>query len=240
MKVNIKRYFEEREKMLATQTVPGPVITISRTYGCDEGAVLKALIGKLNALGPGGMKQHLWKYVDKEILDESAKVLGITPIDVEHRVFLHHSAVVNELLSGFSKDYNLSDKEIINNVKDVIDTYARRGNVVIVGRGGVGVVRYLRNSLHIQLTAPLEARAKWVSEKQELSREESIDLIRRMDSYRRTWTEHLIEQPIDDGIFDLSLNMQHLSVEEIADIIVSLMQKRRLVPLHHAEEMSVY
>lgn len=228
--MNIKNYLDERDRVLPIPNVQGPVITISRSFGCNHEAVVGSLISKLNDLGVGGLKSHPWTYIDKEIIEEAASDLGMKTIDVEHRVLLHHSAVVTDLLSGFSQYYSLSDKTIIDDVKSVISGYAERGNVIIIGRGGVGVTRSIRNSVHVRLTAPLEYRAEVVAKANDINKLDAIAFIQRVDRDRRLWAEHLLEQKIDDSIFDLTFSMQSLRVSEITDIIINLMQKREMVP----------
>lgn len=232
MKINLKNYLEERDRLQAFQSVEGPTLTISRNFGCDEEAVIQSLITKLNQLQGEGLKPHPWQYIDKEILEESAHELGIKAIDVDHRVRLHHSAIVNELLSGFTHHYRLPDQVIINKVKEIITTYAQKGNVIIVGRGGIGVTRSIKNSLHIKLTAPLAHRVAIVSKAKRISATEAKELIQRMDNDRKAWAEHLVEHEIDNSIFDLTFNMETATVDEITDLIISLLQKRGLVSPH--------
>lgn len=235
MKINLKTYLEERERTLAQQqSVTGPVITISRNYGCDEESVVKSLIYKLNHLGGSGLKPHPWKYIDKEILEESASELGMKPREVNQRVISHHSDVVNEVLSGFLHHYRLPDKKILDKVKDIIMTYAQKGNVIIIGRGGIGVTRTLPNSLHIKLTAPLAHRMEVISKVKGISLAEAEQVIRQVDKERKAWAEHVVDKELNNSIFDMIFNMESTSIDEITDMMVALLQKRALVP---AEEL---
>ncbi|WP_258098654.1 cytidylate kinase-like family protein [Marinoscillum pacificum] len=234
MKINLKTYLDERERVLAHQSVAGPVITISRNYGCDEEAVVKLLIQKLNNLGSGGLKSHPWKYIDKEILDESAAELGISATDVDHRIQLHHSDIVNDLLSGFNHHYRIRDKTILDKVKDIICTYAKKGNVVIIGRGGVGVTKNLPNSLHIKLTAPVQFRAEVIAKVKGVSISEAEEAIKRVDTDRKAWAEHLVDRKLNESIYDVTYNMETTSIDEITDMIVNILQKRALVPAEMA------
>ena len=54
-------------------------------------------------------------------------------------------------------------------------------------------------------------------------------MIRSIDNQRRKWSEHLVERPIEDGVFDLIFNTERLSVEEMTDQIVNLLTSRKLV-----------
>lgn len=231
MKINLKDYLDERERMLSYQSIVGPVITISRNYGCDEESVVKSLITKLNNL-QGGLKPYPWKYIDKEILEDAARELGMKAFDVDHRVLLHNAEVVSEWLSGFTQHYKLPDTKILDKVKEIITTYGKKGNVIIVGRGGIGVTKSMENSLHIKLTAPLAHRIKTISHVKGISSIEAEQLANRVDKDRKAWAEHLIEKDLDPSVFDVIYNMETTSVDEITDMIVALLQKRGLVSVN--------
>ncbi|MBR09790.1 MAG: hypothetical protein CMP48_19150 [Rickettsiales bacterium] len=228
MKINLKNYMSEREKSLHKQSIPGPAITVSRTYGCDEHEFVKALIRKLNQLRDKGLKSHAWKYINREIIEESAKQLKMQAYDVENRVMVHHEPQ-SEWFANFDSHKKLSDSEIIDVIKDMITTYAKKGNVIIIGRGGIGVVKSMPNSLHIRLNAPIDYRIGIVAKQMNMNPMDAEEMIRSIDNQRKKWAEHLIERPIDDAAFDLVFNMERMKVDEMSDQVVNLLVKRKLV-----------
>lgn len=232
MKINIKEYLADKERMHHNHISAGPFITISRNYGCDEESVVRSLIHKLNHMDGYDVKSNPWKYIDKEIIEESAVELGIKAFDVDHRVLAHHADGMTQWLSNFTHHYTLSDKKILDKVKDIIKAYARKGNVIIVGRGGVGVTKSMEHSLHIKLTAPLDYRIKVISRVKGVSALEAEEMIKRVDRERKAWAEHLIEEPLDNNVFDMIFNMEKLSIDEITNAMVGVLKQRELVPVH--------
>ena len=228
MKINLKNYLSDRDKSLHRPVVPGPVITISRAYGCDEHELVKSLIKRLNQLRDSGLKSHTWKYINKEIIEESAKQLKMQAYDLENRVMVHHEPQ-SDWFANFDTHPKHSDTEIIDTIKDMITTYAKKGNVIIIGRGGIGVVKSMPNSLHIRLNAPLDYRIGLISRQMNMNPMDAEEMIRSIDNQRRKWSEHLVERPIEDGVFDLIFNTERLSVEEMTDQIVNLLISRKLV-----------
>jgi cytidylate kinase len=229
MKINLRDYLAERELMLQNRPLSGPVITISRNYGCDDKTVVHTLINKLNHLHEGGLKKHPWSYIDREIMEDSAKELGINTHDLDHRVLLHNVDHVSALFASFTHKYVIPDKKILQKVQEIILTYATKGNVIIIGRGGIGVTKSMKNSLHIKLGAPLDFRIAAVSQAKNISTIEAEEYIKRMDKYRKDWAEHLIDKPLDSSVFDVIFNMETTSIDEITNAIVALLQKRGLV-----------
>ena len=81
-KINLSRYaFErllEREKRIAR---PGPVITISREYGCPSKLIAAMLTDLINEKYA---RKNKWHWISKEILEETARKLGLTPREIKY------------------------------------------------------------------------------------------------------------------------------------------------------------
>ncbi len=80
MKIDLRKYLEERDHMHRSLLRDGPVLTVSRAYGCEANRLVRLLIHRINELGPGALKKHQWKYISKEVIDECAFELGINPM----------------------------------------------------------------------------------------------------------------------------------------------------------------
>lgn len=228
MKMNLKNYMEERDHALHTPDPPGPVITVSRSYGCEEQEFVKMLIRKLNHLRENGLKSHAWKSVKKEVIEQSAKTLKMQSYDVENRVMVHHEPQ-SEWLAVFDAHQKWPDSKILETIKEQMLAYAEKGNVILIGKGGVGVLKSLENSLHIRLTAPFDYRVSRIARKMNMNSSLAEDMVRSIDQQRKKWAEHLVEESIHDSDFDLVFNMERMSADEMADMVVNLLRKRGLV-----------
>ena len=208
---------------------PGPLLTISREYGCEANDITIKLLARINhLLDTKSVNARHWDYISKEIIELSAKELKLTPERLEHRIVHHNSGGLDDVFSSFSSSYSLTDKKIIEKVKDIIETYAQQGRVIIVGRGGAALTRNIPKAIHVRLYAPYEWRVNRAIEKHRLSKNEAEELVRSMDRERRLWTENLAGKYFDASCFDLMLNRSTLSMDEIVDTIFSLMQRRGL------------
>ncbi len=229
MKIDLKKYMNERDNMRNLRKKPGPVVTISREYGCEANDIAIKLIRKIANSQEGKITKKPWKYISKEVIDESAKALKLSPNRLEKRVIAHGTNPVNDILNGLSGSYGLTDKEIIDYVVDIIELYAREGNVIIIGRGGSTITQAIPSSIHIRLIGPLEWRIRQVAEKKGMDPTEARAHIMLRDHDRRMWTEHLTDKAFSLDLFDVVYNRKTLSSEEIVDSIFRFMQDRKMI-----------
>ena len=80
MKIDLKEYLQNRDRFNSEKNRPGPVITISRQFGCEGTLVARKLIQHLNDYPHN--YQEPWKYISKEVLYDSAKELSLSPNEV--------------------------------------------------------------------------------------------------------------------------------------------------------------
>ncbi len=229
MKINLKKYMNERDRLKALRKPDGPVVTVSREYGCGSNKVVLKLLSKISKYNEGKVDKVSWKYINKEIIEESAKELHLIPQRLEERVITHGTSMIDDIFSGFSHHYNLSNKKILETVKDIIETYSRTGNVIVVGRGGAALTHRMRNSLHVRFMAPIDWRINQISELKEITKRDAMALIEKVDNERRLWTENLSQKPFSNSIFDVVLNRAKLADDEIVDIIFNLMAERKFI-----------
>ena len=85
MQGDLLNYLKKKyEETLLKKTGPGPVITLSREYGCPAKVIAQKLSEVLsNHLDKSGMK-YSWKWYNKEILDESARQLQLDPSKIKY------------------------------------------------------------------------------------------------------------------------------------------------------------
>jgi cytidylate kinase len=207
----------------------GPVITISREYGCPAkiiaGRLAEELSRKLFVKG----KDAKWKFVTKEIMAESAKALEIEPEKIKYVFDYQQKGLVDDIISASFSKYYKSEKKILNTVAKVIRNMAADGNVIIVGRGGVAITHDIARSLHIMLEAPLEWRTVRIAENFKISEEEARKAAIDVDKKRKEFREYFQGKESDYTRFDLTINCMSFSIEEIVHIILKVAEIRKFV-----------
>lgn len=224
-----KRFKDQPISTLHKKAKFGPVVTISRDYGCPAKRLAGMLSSTLNRIELENFSKHQWHWISKEILDESAKELNLKPTMVREVANKDQDGLVDDIVKSLSqKDYP-GDIKIKKTIGEVIRSFAEHGHVIVVGRGGVSITRDLENSLHVKIQAPLEWRINEVSNKQMISLAEAKKKILHIDSQRRLIREHFEGKKVGNDAFDVIFNYLTLDEDDIISAITNLMQSRDLI-----------
>jgi len=170
-----------------------------------------------------------WRWINKEILSESAKELEVDPSEIKYVFDYEQKSFFDEILTSQSRKYYKSDRRIRKTIANVIRNIACEGNVIIIGRGGVAITRDIIKSLHIMIEAPLEWRAVRVSEKYCMSIEEAKKYATEIDKKRQQFRDYFHGRGSDYSSFDIKFNAMTISIDEMAEAIIKMMQIRNLI-----------
>lgn len=220
------KYFDNRyrEQVLRDSSQDyGPVITISRQTGCDAVAIAKRLVSCLNKEND----KVKWKWVDKEILSETARELDTGTHNVESYVKRDQLSGFSEMLMAISGRY-LSDAKVKKTIKEVVLSICREGHVVMVGRGGVSLTRTVKSALHVRLVAPFYWRVENIIRKRDINIEAAEEFVVDTDEKRyKLIINFLDKKPLNlDYLFDVTFNRSSFNVDQIAQTICLLYKKR--------------
>lgn len=208
---------------------PGPVVTISREFGCPSKVIANLLTETINKKLREKRDKNIWRWISKEILAETAKELKIDPSKIEYVFKYEKKSIIDEIISSQSSKYYKSEKKIRNTIGEVVRSIAEKGNVVIVGRGGVAITKEIPKSYHIKLEAPLEWRSLIVSEKYNLDFNKAREYAIKMDKQREDFRSYFYGRDNDYTAFDVKFNCMTLTNTEIAEAIVTLIELRSFI-----------
>ena len=83
MNISIEKYLTDRVvEDISKKSEPGPVITLSREYGCPSKIIAARLAETLSSKTRVKGKEVKWKFVTKEIMAESARELQVDPVSL--------------------------------------------------------------------------------------------------------------------------------------------------------------
>ncbi len=227
-KIDLAKYARDclqKREQNKTSLSPGPVITISREFGCPAKKIACELTDAIN----NKKKRNKWCWVSKEILAESADQLGLHPDEIQYVFDYKKKGIVDEIIAAQTKKYYKSDKKIRNTIGNVIKKIAETGNVIIVGRGGAAIAKNIINSLHIKLIGDIEWRAKNVGKKRDMDIDEAIPFILDYDKKRKKFLDYYWGKTSDNSIFDLIYNCSTISSEDIVTSIIHILEKRKIL-----------
>ncbi len=226
MITDIRKYFEKQEEPKKTKS--GPVITISRDYGCRANEVAQELIQHLNARMSVRKKPHPWKVLNNEFLKEAAKNLNLPAYKLEHVLNPHHKSLLEDFLASYSREY-VADHKILRSIKELVNSYAESGNLIIVGRAGVAVTRNLPWSLHIKLEAPLAWRVEYLKTSKNITLEEAQGIAHQIDQRRKLFISQMRKEPYDEALFDVIYNRATLGTDAIVKSLLQLLKWKEII-----------
>ena len=219
-------YFDQRHRETSLKKSgpeEGPVITISRLTGCDARQVAENVVECLNRKTGSGK----WKWVDKDIIYDIAKELNTNTERVENFYKGIELSNMSEMIMAFSGGF-VSDLRVKKAIRDVVLSICKDGHVVLVGRGGVSIAHNIADSLHIRLIAPFYWRVENVMKKKQMDIEKAEEYVVDTDEKRHNLiTTFLEKKSVNiDYLFDATINRQSFSIFDIAEIIVSMYERK--------------
>lgn len=201
----------------------GPVITLSRLTGCEARQVASVLVEGLNRRF--GITK--WRWVDKDVIYDISRELRTSPERVENFYQGHELSNLSEMIMAFSGDF-VSDLQVKKTIREVVLSMCKEGYIVLVGRGGASIAQGIADSLHIRLIAPFYWRVQSVMKKKQMTMEAAEEYCVDTDQKRHALiTGFLDKKSVNiDYLFDASINRSSFSVEETAELIVSMYEKK--------------
>ena len=228
MKDILHQYMKERYQPKETDPTkhqfPGPVITISRECGCYAINMANALVSRLKQV-----TGQEWTVLTKEILVEAAEKLELHPKQIEYVFESREKSTWDEVFSSMSNKYYKSDKQIKKTIAEVVQAMARRGNCVIVGRGGVILTQDIEKALHLKLQAPIKWRAEQLQKNLGGQLEEMITYAQTVDNKREILRNFFNKKPLELSHFDLVFNAMKLDDDMMVNTTIDILKAKKII-----------
>ncbi len=176
------------------------VITISRQLGS-----LGFEIGNLVSDRLG------YRIVWRELINEAAQRSGAPDVAL---------AVIDELgLLGVTPSAKNS-QAYLDAVQAVVMEFARKGNVVLIGRAGQRILAGFPGALHVRLIAPLDLRIQRIAKEQNISLDSARAQIEASDAHRRQYLKRYYQADWDDpSLYDLIINTGRITSQAASELI---------------------
>ena len=220
-------YMKDRfDEAVKTPKEPGPVITISREFGCPSGLIAQKVAEILNQSDEVKKNKQTWRCIGREIIEQSARELHTQPEKINNFFNEAQKSIIDEIIHTLLEDGYKNDIVFKSRIKEVINSFTLHGNIIIIGRGGVALTQDIKRTLHIKLTAPLHWRVENFCKENNLSNEESLKKAIEADKKRLAMIDYFLGRKADSGLFDLYINCERLSVDQVVNIIVSALSEK--------------
>jgi len=164
----------------------------------------------------------------KEVAEKVARKLG-------------YQCLAREVILEASKEFNIPEIMLVKAVHDapsILERFSygkekfiayfqaallkclRRDNVVYHGLAGHFYVKGVPHVLKVRIIADMKDRVQIVMDRENISRESALALIKKDDLERSKWSQHLYGVDTSDPIlYDLVIRVRKMSVDDAVDVI---------------------
>jgi cytidylate kinase len=176
------------------------IITISRQIGSLGSYIANALAEELTL-----------NLLNKESLEVMLCEHGMVEKQVNH---------YDEKKPKFWETLSPDKDRYLHCLKTAIYEFARKGNCIIIGRGGQVLLGDLPGVLHVRIIAPTEVRIDRIKERFSCDARHAEKLIRQSDHDRSGFYKSFFHVDWDSpSLYDLVINTHFLSLEAAAELI---------------------
>ncbi|MCP5104605.1 MAG: BON domain-containing protein [bacterium] len=176
------------------------VITISRQLGSQGTEIAQLLCD--------GFK---YQCLDKESLEAAFDQYGIPKDSVDR---------YDEKKPGIWDIFKTDKARYLHFMKGVFFEFARKGNCVMLGRGGQAILGNIPGVLHVRVVAPWENRVERIMERYECDKRHAEKVIHHTDNERAGFHKFFFDYNWEDvNLYDLVLNTGSFSPDAGALLI---------------------
>lgn len=177
-------------------------ITISRQLGSLGTEIAQRVADQLD-----------YSHIDKKRIEEALSNYGLFAPEVEK---------FDEKKPPFWDSFYFQRKKFLHSLEMVIYDFARKGNAVIVGRGGQALLRDIPGVLHVRIIAPFQERLRRVMAVEGDDEKKAIRILNQSDKDSAGFLRSFFDVDWDDRtLYDLMINTEKLSLETGVKLIVN-------------------
>lgn len=185
------------------------IITISREMGTGAYAIAKELAKKLK-----------YTLVDRVKIEELAPSYGLTPEILER---------VDEKPPSYRTAEDRLQAAHLATMELILLDCAKKGNVILYGRGAQDLIKDLKNVLKVRFIAPFEDRVEKFAEREWIDPDLARELIRRSDHQLGGFIHFYFDRDWNDPLaYDLLFNTEAVTPHTMIEAVIAASKDPRL------------
>jgi cytidylate kinase len=186
-----------------------PIITISREMGTGAYAIAKEVAKRLK-----------YTLVDGQRIAEMATHYGLNSDLLER---------VDEKPPVYSTAEDRLHAAHLNTIELMLLDFAKKGNVILYGRGGQDLLPGLRNVLRLRFVAPFDDRVENLAEREWMDPDLARELVRKSDHQRGGFIHFYFNRDWRDPLgYDVIFNSSRMSAAAMVESIVAAVRDPKL------------
>jgi cytidylate kinase len=194
------------------------IITISRGSLSGGRALAERLADRLG-----------YRCISSEALIEAASKYGVSEPKLSE---------VFDKTPSFWERLTKSRRLYLIFIQAAMGELAQRGKLIYHGQGGQQLLKGISHVMKVRLIAPTEYRLRAAMERQGLtSREAAMQYLQQVDEERLRRMRYLFNVDWrDPALYDVVLNIEHMSLETAADVVIYMAQHPEYQPTAASEK----
>jgi cytidylate kinase len=132
---------------------------------------------------------------------------------------------------GLWDRFNHERRRYLAFMQAALSERVRSGRVVYHGNAGHLLLPGITHVVCVRLIAPLEFRVRMLHQRSGMTEDEALDHLHEVDGQREKWTRFLYGVDwLDPHLYDLSINLRTLEVEDAVDLVAVLAAAAKFQP----------
>jgi len=171
---------------------------------------------------------------------------------------LNYAVISREVLLNASNQFNIPEiklEKAIHDAPNILERYSHKkqsyiayirsaliesvlnDNIIYHGLAGHLLLQGIEHVLKIRITADMQTRVSYVMKRDGLGSAEAQAMILADDKQRRKWTQSLYgEDPWDSSLYDLTIRIGKLTIEEAVNYICTAAQSEGFVTTEQSKQ----
>ncbi len=109
----------------------------------------------------------------------------------------------------------------VANLVKVINAGYKKGNVLIIGRGGMAALQDKPDVLHVRITAPMAVRLQRMCDREHCSKDDAAAKLKERDASDVQWIKRYFDlESHDPQLFDVVINTAKITPAAAADLVI--------------------
>ena len=191
-----------------------PVITISMEPGSGGSIIAQRVAERLG-----------FDWFHRDIVEKIAKTAKIRSA-VVNSLEKERLSGVKDFISSLMEDYYIHPDTYLRHLLVVINTIAKHGRAVIVGRGA-NFILPAEDIFAVRVIAPTEKRIREVALTHNVSTEEAKRRVIQRQSRRKAFVRRTFNADISNPIhYDMTINTGKMSIDAAVEAVIATVKER--------------
>lgn len=166
--------------------------------------------------------------LSREIILDASDLYHVPEIKLIKAI--HDSPTILERIGGNKKAY-------VAYYQSSLAGRVKVDNVVYHGLAGHVLLKGIPHVLKVRIIADLEDRVALEMKRENVTRQEALDIIKKDDEERRKWTQSLYGvDPWDSSLYDLVIHIHKFTVEDAVDLICNAVSLNQFKATKESQE----